>query len=308
MKTSAIIRIVLFSLAIVILGSLLLGVLSIGRLATKLNESEFFKELNISEFLDDVIDEGSEDVHIISGEGKTAVFGSDEVDSLVIEWATGSIVIERGDTDTITISEDAVSNKRYEMEISRSGKTVEIQFCDDAISFVGITNIKAINKDLVITVPQQWEMRELEVDAASADLIVSDMTIQTADFNMASGEIRMHNCNVDKIDLDTASGDVEFSGTLNVLECDAASANCVIEVFNAPNQINMQSASGNLELYLPEDCGFRCSMETLSGHFSSDFPTGNSDGLYIYGNGICQIDLEAMSGNIFIHKSETTTP
>lgn len=308
MKSSAIVRIVLFSLAIVILGSVLLGVLSIGRLATKLSESEFIKNLDIPAFMDEVLDDVSEEVHIISGDGKSAAFGVDELDSLVIEWAAGSIVIQRGETNVITISEEAVSNSKYEMEISKVGKTAEIQFCEDDISIWGITSFDSISKDLVITVPQNWDMRELEVDAASADLIISDMTIQNANFNMASGEIRMHNCNVDKIDLDTASGDVEFTGTLNVLDCDAASANCVVTVYNTPKHINMDSASGNLELILPEDCGFICDMETLSGHFSSDFPTDISDGRHIYGNGACQIELDAMSGSIFIRKSETVAP
>lgn len=303
MKTNAIVRIVLLSLAIIILGSLLLGVLSIRRLAVKLDESEFVEDLNIPAFLDDVLEDSSDEVHIVSGEKKTAIFAADEVDSLVIEWAAGDIVIQHGDTDTITVAEESVSNKKYEMRIFQTGKTLEIKFCDDGINFIGINNIKAVDKDLVITVPMQWNMRELEVDAASADLTVSDMTIQTANFNMASGEIYMYNCDVDTIDLDTASGDVEFTGTLNVLECDAASANCIVTVFNSPKHINMDSASGNLELFLPDDCGFRCNMETLSGHFSSDFSTSNSDGLYIYGDGACQIDMDAMSGSISIRKN-----
>lgn len=303
MKNSAIIRIILFSLAIVILGGVLMSVITIGRIAEKLGDSDELDKMNIPAFLEGIIDEDSEDVIVVSGSGKSAVFAPDEVDSLEIEWAAGSIVIERGNTDSITISEDAVSKEKYEMEISRSGKTVKIQFCKDSIDHIGITGIKSVSKNLVITIPQAWEMEELEVDAASADVFISDMNIRTADFNMASGEIQMKNCNVNTVDLDTASGDVEFSGTLNALECDAASANCVVKVFNVPSRINMSSASGNLELYLPEDCGFTCNMETLSGSFSSDFSASGLDGKYIYGNGECQIDIEAMSGNITIRKN-----
>ena len=308
MKTSAIVRIILFSLAIVILGSLLLGILSIGRLAAKLSESDFIDGLNISAFLEDVLPENNDNVYVVPGEGKTAVFEADEIDSLTIEWVAGSIVLQRADTDKVMIAEEAVSNSKYEMNIAKIGKSVEIQFCEDDIGIIEITSFKSINKDLVITVPMEWDMRELEVDAASADLTIDALNIQSANFNMASGEIHMRNCNVDKIDLDTASGDVEFSGTLNVLECDAASANCIVKAYNTPSKINMQSASGNLELFLPEDCGFTCNMQTLSGHFSSEFSTSASDGRYTYGNGACKIDLDAMSGNISIRKVETVTP
>ena len=308
MKTSAIVRIVLFTLAILILGSILLGVLLIGQLATNLKESKLLENFHISDFVEDVIDMSNEDVFVVSGEGKSAVFDPNEFDALEIEWAAGSISIQPGNTDVITITEDAVSNPKYEMQFSNSGNTIKIEgFEDDTIHF-GITSFKVVSKDLVITVPQDWYCKKLEVDAAAADLTINNMRIDTIDFDSASGELRLNNCHVDKIDLDTASGDVEFSGTLNVLECDAASASCTIEVFNIPSRIEMQSASGNLELHLPEDCGFTCQMETLSGHFNSDFSTSSSNGQYVYGNGACRIDLEAMSGNIFIRKADATAP
>ena len=51
--------------------------------------------------------------------------------------------------------------------------------------------------------------------------------------------------------VDTASGNIYFEGTLNALDCDAASASCEIVVNNVPEYIEMEMASGDLNLTLP---------------------------------------------------------
>ena len=158
------------------------------------------------------------------------------------------------------------------------------------------------SKNLVIQVPREWQCDSLEIDAASASLEINDLTIREMEFDGASGTCIFHNCTVETLELDTASGDVRFTGTLTQLDCDSASANILLELNNVPKSIDLDTASGDLCVVLPEDAGFTVNMETMSGNFKSDFTTTNRNGSYVAGNGRCRIDVDAMSGDVTVSK------
>jgi len=289
MRSNAIIRIVLFTLAIFIF----LGLLICG--------------MGLSLFMFDRDSHHDEVFHTPIAydetETKTAV-GAEKIQNIEIDWVAGSITVEPDASCTdIVVTETGTSDEDYRMVCTASGSTLKIQYCKDGIKFpsFGISFNGSISKDLVIKVPEGWVCRNLEIDTASAWVQLSNLTIEEFDFDGASGECIISNCHLDTLDLDTASGDVEFEGTLNHLDCDAASANCRLTVYNNPKSIKMDSASGNLELKLPEGCGFTCSMDTLSGRFTSDLDTVHKNGSYVYGDGACSIHVNAMSGDINIH-------
>lgn len=283
MRTNAIVRIILFSLAILVL----LGILAVG--------------LGIGTFMfntDSGIDTGS---HIsIETVASVGSVNASEIRELEIEWAAGSITIKpSADTDQITFSETEQSQDKYRMVWTRAGDKLSIKFCETQV-FFGVSFDQA--KDLVITVPQDWVCQELSLDVASADLEVTNLTINEVDFDGASGICTFENCNVVDMEMDTASGDVEFTGTLSTFAFDGMSANCHVAVTNVPSRIDMSSMSGDLDLTLPEDCGFTVSMDAMSSEFHSDFETTTSNGHHVHGNGSCSINVDAMSGDVTIRK------
>lgn len=297
MKTNAIVRIVIYSIAIAIL----LGILSIGLLAG--NFMFHFSDELVEEFTG--YDQSDPEAMTIDLNGSVS---AEAVRCICIEWISGSITVRPGDTDQITVSETEVDREDQKMRWKINGDTLNVQYCEDSIRFPSFgINIK-VNKDLLITVPRDWTCEKLEIVTASARVDVNDMTIQEFEFDGASGICNIKNCNVDKLNLDTASGDVNFTGTLEILDCDAASANCSITVTNVPRSIDIDTASGDLEITLPDTCGFSCSHETLSGRFTTDFDTVHQNGRYVHGDGYCKIDLDAMSADIRIFKHECTTP
>ena len=281
MRTNAIIRIILYSIAILILISIL---------ATALLLNTF------------VINTDWDTVFTSENSGTVTSVGSvpaDSIRDIQIEWAAGTITIMPGDVGEITFSDTAGLAEKDQMIWSQKGDKLLIQFCKPRIIF-GIS-IDA-PKDLKIIVPRGWNCDELDIDAASADVNIQNMTIQAVDFDGASGTCTFTDCHLNILDVDTASGDINFSGTLSELDCDAASATCTMRLTNCPKRMDADMASGDLRLTLPENCGFSVNLEALSGDFTSEFPTVTKDGRYVHGDGSCVIQVSAMSGNIVINK------
>lgn len=240
--------------------------------------------------------------------GKKYVVEATQVEQIEIEWAAGDILIQPGDVEDITFSEDSVSDPKYAMVWKCMGKKLEILFCEENItSFIGINSMADVSKDLTITVPRGWICEGLEIDAASATVEVNDMTIREVDFDGASGTCAFDNCTVDEFDVDTASGDIRFVGNLDMLDCDAASASVYAVLSNIPSRLDMDTMSGDLDITLPENAGFTVSMDGLSTSFSSDFETTLKNGNHLCGDGSCRIHINAMSGDVTLRKGDTFT-
>lgn len=290
MKTNAIVRIVLFSIAIVIL----LGILLIG-----LGFGLFMVDTNSGFSITT-----SDQVLPVAGDGTTSygAVSADDIREIEIEWAAGSITIEPSDTDEIHITESDVHNDKYRMVYKQNGSTLKIQFCEDDSIWGGISIGGSISKDLVIYVPQDFTLDALEIDAASTNVNVTNLHIQEVEFDGASGSCIFDDCTVDKLDMDTTSGDVEFNGAVRVIDFDGASANLNLYLTDTPSSIEVDTASGDLDLTLPADCGFTVSMDALSSDFYSDFPTTIQGKNYVYGDGSCRININAMSGEVIIRE------
>lgn len=238
-------------------------------------------------------------------EGYGVAVDAASIREMEIEWAAGSIVIQPMDITEIRISEEGASQSSDPMVWKvKDGKLV-VQYSKNTDHDFGIGLLQGKDvKNLTIQVPLDWNCNSLEIDAASASLEVKDLTIREMEFDGASGTCIFTNCTVENLDLDTASGDVLFKGSLTQMECDAASANIILELSSIPKSLDLDTASGNLDLTLPENAGFTVTMDTMSGEFTSDFTTTQRNGSYVAGNGRCRIDVDAMSGNVMIRKGQ----
>lgn len=227
-----------------------------------------------------------------------AVQFSADLQEIEIDWVSGSIRLLPTNVSSIQVSESGKDTSKYPMICKQDGQTLKIEYCTST-TFGDLKNLK-FSKDLTILVPMDWNGRAVKVDAASAKLAVQDLTIAEVEIDTASGECRFDGCTVDTLDIDTASGDISFNGSLNRLDCDSASAGVQAVLDNVPYEIDMDTASGGLELYLPEDAGFSVSMDTMSGKFDSTFPAAVKNGRYVCGDGACKIDMSSMSGGVTI--------
>ena len=236
-------------------------------------------------------------------EGYGIILDAASIRDMEIEWAAGTIRIQPKDISEIRIVEEGASQSENPMVWQvRDGKLV-IQYAENKkISLGSGIHWEDITKDLIIEVPMNWKCDSMEVIAAAASLEVQDLTIREMEFDGASGTCVFENCTLENLDVDTASGDVSFRGSLGSLDCDAASANILLELSNVPRSLDLDTASGDLNVTLPADAGFTVTMDSLSGDFESDFDTTQRNGSYVAGNGRCRIDVDAMSGDVTVRK------
>lgn len=285
MKTNAIVRIVLFSLAIVLLLGILLAGLGFGLYSSSVSNSGTSQ--------------------IISGGSRSSVTtDAAGIRDLEIDWVAGQITISPAEnTSQIVVTESGVSEETHQMVCKQTGSTLKIEFSEEDITSVfGININSTLSKDLEIFVPADWVCEELSIEAASASVNVTNMTINSVEFDGASGICTFEDCMVKTMELETASGDVNFTGTLDTLSCDSMSAKCRLVLKNIPTRLDLSTMSGDLDITLPDYCGFTVSMDAMSSNFSSEFPTTTVNGNHVYGDGSCRISIDAMSGDVTIRK------
>lgn len=271
MKTSAIIRIILWSLVALVLVGVLLASLAV----------------DAFQFLIDFDSDSTYKVEDI-GDGSTYRFDPDKIQELEIEWVSGSVTVQRGDVDEIIVSEPAQS-ERWRMTCSVSGSKLRVRFREGSFTNIfqfGFRKNPVSGKNLVITVPQDWSCRELDLSSVSAQVKLLDLA-------------------VDSFDLENVSGRVLFQGTVQEVECDTVSGGLTLECGNTPRSVRFDSVSADLTVKLPaENDGFRVDLDAVSGKFSSDFSTALENGVYVHAQGHCRIDADSVSGDVYIRSND----
>ena len=237
-----------------------------------------------------------------AAEANEYAFLPDQVQDVEIEWVSGSITIEAADTDQILIYETEPSESKYRMVCKHRNGKLSIEYSENENHLISIGNASNFEKDLTVRIPRDWNCRSLEISAASANVEANGLTAEEVEIESASGTCDFRDSVVGNLSVETASGDIRYTGTLHTLDCDAASANILAVLNNTPKRIKMDTMSGKVDVTLPEDTGFTLTMDGLSTDFTSDFETLEKNGEYICGDGRCRIVLNSLSGDVFIRK------
>lgn len=279
MKASAIIRIILLSLLILILASILIGVLVFNKFLLSGEFMGFFGEV----------------------EGTAASEGSvsaEEVKNIEINWVSGSVTIVRADVTDISFREDAGLKEKDMLVWSQKGNNLVIHSSRARVQ-IGVTK----SKDLVVTIPMDYNFNGLTISTVSATVNADSLIANKVTIEGVSGRCNFTGNNAfGEMNVETVSGDVTFNGTLRDLVCEGVSANFRGYFTATPDSIDVDGVSGNIDITLPADAGFTVELDTLNGGFNSDFSTTSSGDRYICGDGHCSIEIEGVSGDISIRK------
>lgn len=285
MKANAIIRIILFSISIVIL-------LTIMIVGIALNGIQFH-------FANFGIQGGT-----VASEGSVT---ADQIRDLQIEWVSGSVTIQTADTDTITFRETGASDEKDTMVWKHTGDKLQIQFQKPRVWFGFSFGIDTnSSKDLVVTVPSDWKAQDLQITSVSAEVTAHGITADTLALDNVSAQCILTSCTLQELEVQTVSGAVDVTGSVNDISLETVSADCTLTLAYGTSEIEMDSVSGDLDLYLPANQGFEAELDAVSGDISTTFSTIVENGTHTHKDGSLKIDANSVSGDITIDFNKTT--
>ncbi len=238
---------------------------------------------------------------LLSGgeEATTEQFSSADVDEIVVKWIAGKINISTEYRENIEFSSTESSD--YLTVYKLEDRRLTIAFCPQEL-FRFISHQE--KKDLTLRLPQDWEAKKLTIESVSADLQASGLRSGKLDLDNISGNCELTDCVIRDVDMDTVSGGLTLSGSFETVKTNGVSAKCVLTATSCPDFIKMDTVSGDLELYFPEEYGFRVDMDGVNKSFRSDLSTTTEDGRYIHpGNETCLISVDTVSGSLTIRKA-----
>ena len=252
-------------------------------------------------------------------------FSAKEVRTLKIEWLSGSVSVERWDGKDVVVREKASVKLTEEqcMRLKLSGGTLSILPCANKVQ-------KLPEKQLTVLVPQGLTLEGVNVDSASASVLIAGVeTSGKLNLDAASGALRIEGCVCGGLDLDSASGsqsvlrtsvngDVKANAasgsfTAELLDCARLDFDGASGAVRAENlfcrSVDVDTASGSVEIAFdapPE----KVEIDTASGAVTLVFPkgvgldvdfdtaSGKLRGEVFYGS--LPVDVDTVSGSLMI--------
>jgi hypothetical protein len=295
MKTSALIRIFVYSfIALVLTGVLVWGIGG--------NHNINFFSFNISNLFGGSGISYNDDEYKI-GDGEVP---KDQVSEIQVNWTAGDVKVVPyiGDTagrDVIFFSEESGTQleEDYEMRYKVEDGVLKIMFAKPNVKFQGI--FKSLDKDLTINVPIDTILSDVTIDTVSANIDLESIHADLFDLATVSGDIDCALLIADSMEAETVSGKILWSeATFGTVSAESVSGEVKVAFLTMPTNIQIETVSGAMTLGLPENDGFKVDYDKVSGDFDCEFDVKINKNMAMYKNGENKISLETVSGNMKI--------
>lgn len=252
--------------------------------------------------------------------GGTAI--TDLIRTIEIDWYGGSVSVAYHDGDTVEFSETS------ENELTEA-MTLRYKVTDEALVIKYAKSGTRLSSDhkksLTVYIPKGTALRDVEIETVSADISVDHLTAAQTEIKTVSGSIDMKYMSIlGTADITSVSGTINasFASALTGLyietvsgsasavvnkteefDIETISGEVTVDFASLPQRGGMESVSGDITLYLPEEVGFTLVFDTTSGKASIEHKFFVADdGSYVYGNGEYKYGAGTVSGDIFIKK------
>lgn len=222
MKTNAIIRIIIYSLVILLLVGLLLTCLGIGTFMFNIHTGGTFNE-------------------------GTGSVNTDSVKNLEINWAAGSVtIVTDANADTISFTESGDFDDEKAMAYSVKDGTLTLDYSKPNFA-IGLINTPS--KDLLITVPTGWICDQIEINGAALKVDISGIHVSKLQLDGAAMELEFDG-SLQELDVDGAACELNVSTTYADL----------FEIDGAACELNL-TISDNCGMLIQTD-GIACDVES----------------------------------------------
>ncbi len=139
------------------------------------------------------------------------------------------------------------------------------------------------------------------LSTTSGDIVLDKVAAGKADASTTSGALHFEGTDLEEGDFDSTSGEITFQGSAKTFHTSSVSGAAHASLSACPEELNMESVSGQLTVELPRSASFRAEHDTVSGEFICDFPTpGGAQGAYGSGTPQGEFRFSTTSGDMLV--------
>ena len=236
---------------------------------------------------------GNEDQYSV-GAGSIPAEGISRVE---IYWQAGSVTVEQGEGEAITLTESETEEEKYELRYLVEGDQLTIRFAKDGI-------YRSLpSKDLTLTLP--GALGDLVVDTVSASVEIPALPIQGISLDTVSGKCTVAG-DPTVLEWESVSGELAFTGSAMEIQGDSVSGSAAFHLTETPSRFTCDTVSGDVSLTIPGERSFEAKLNTTSGDLRCDLPTqtvGKNTLSYEANGDAAVFTVDTVSGDFIIQQS-----
>lgn len=233
-----------------------------------------------------------------------------DITAIDLDWVDGKIEIVACDDTFISLTESADAelpdSAKLRWRVDENGR-LSIKYRKSSW-FLGFGHENR-NKTLILRIPEHMleTLELLDVETVSSQVSIDGISVSALVYENVSGDLTVTNAGFSEIELESVSGDVRFTDCrVERAEAELVSGDLFLSSSVCPSRLDIESASGNVELLIPAESSFTLLHESASGRISSDFAMTKQGERYICGTGSAAFDIETASGDVFLSQSNDT--
>ena len=228
---------------------------------------------------------------------------SDEhITDLTVDWVAGSVRVVASEDDGISVTED------YDGEDSAMSLRWKIEHGELIIKYCAPTwrvgSVQAKNLTVALPVSFLSSLRDVEVDGVDCDVEFTGNADELA-VSVVDGEITVEG-DIGELDIEAVDGEVYFRGGVRRADVECVNAEVVMQLDMA-TELSFDQVNGNVTLYLSEEItGFSAELDSIGGGIHVDGFDGMSaqEGKHArWGDGSLRIRMDGVGAKLKIEKT-----
>lgn len=244
----------------------------------------------------------NESAYTVASEGELSVSAIGL--SIDVEWINGGVTVNVDSTLNGVrfheVSEGEKPNNANTMRYLYDGNTLRIKYAKS-----GRTEIGKLKKFLYVSVPANVWLADVDIETKNGNVIIENVNANKIECETVSASVSL-NCTAHMVETKSVSGSVSIRGGIADIDVETDSGLTSVFCDTALNRLSVDSVSGDVELGVFEQAGFKLSYDTVSGVFINAFSerTQRQGKFYVYNSGNSIYEIDTVSGKLTIEEIE----
>lgn len=251
---------------------------------------------------------GIRPVRVMSSEiSESAQFETGNIGKIDISTVSTNVSIMPSDDEKIHVdftgqTSAGAGTASPRMETKIEGDVLRVQIMYPSGVIFSPFNLSTLNLDVYI--PQGYE-KDLHVSTTSGAIVLEEISLGNMKANSVSGKIDIESILSKKISIDNTSGRVTLVDSKGDLNINTISGKVSAELLSLEDELMVNSVSGAVEVFIPQDSGFSFKLSSISGKLENDFQakitkSNNRNMEGTVGDGKGMISIHTVSGKIIL--------